>query len=140
MEFLGGERIEFGAEFGRGCGERRGSVGEKFEVEAGASDDDGCAASGCDVGDGGRGEGGVALSVVWLGGIKNAEEVMRGEDALLRGWRGGEGVETVVELAGVSVDDFAIVLGGKLESKLGFARGRGAADVNGGHGRVSDKN
>jgi hypothetical protein len=106
-------------------------VGEGFEVEAGAADDDGDAAAGGDVVKDGEGEGAVALGVAGVGGGEVAEEMVGDVVELFGGGFGGDEVEALVELERVGVDDFAIELEGEVESGGGFAGGGGADDVEG---------
>jgi hypothetical protein len=111
------------------------SVGEGFEVEAGAADDDGDVTAGGNVVKDGEGEGAVALGVAGVGGGEVAEEMVGDEGELFGSGFGGDEVEALVELEGVGIDDFAIELEGEVESGGGFAGGGGADDVEGLRGR-----
>jgi hypothetical protein len=129
--FFEGERGEMEAECGVAGWEGIEAVGEGFEVEAGAADDDGEATAGGDVVQDGEGEGAEVLGVAGRGGGEVAEEVMGDEAEFGGGGFGGDEVEALVELEGVGVDDFAIELEGEVEGRSGFAGGGGADDIEG---------
>ena len=111
---------------GSPCGIGADACEERLQVEAAAADDDGEAAAGVDVGDGGAGAAGEFAGGVALGGVEDVEEVVGDALAVLFGGFGGAEVEAAVGLEGVGVDDLAAAGLGEGQGQAALAYGGGA--------------
>lgn len=140
---------ELVAEGGVGVGALEQSFQEGLDVEVGAADEDGGAATRLDVGDGPVGGGEPVGDGEAAGGLGDVDHVVGDAAAVVRGGLGGADVHAPEDLDGVGGDDLggagvaAAEEEGDLNGEVGFAAGGGAGDDGEagrewGHGRSVD--
>ena len=121
------------AGFLRWCGEE--AVDEGAQVEAGASGDDGEAASFGDAGEGFAGLAAVVAGGAGFVGPRDIDHVVLDESAFFAGGLGGADLHLAVDGYGVAADDLAVELLGETNGERGFSAGGGADKNDEGVGR-----
>src|SRR5690606_19164617 len=129
--FAGGALRERGAEVWIDAWHFGQALRQRFEVEAGAADEDRCLVSCANVSDRGERVGEPTAGGVALGGVDAAIEVMRRLGLLFYRRARGENAEIAIDLHAIGVDDFAADTLSQRQRQRGLAAGGRAHDEKG---------